>query len=313
MKLKNERLIIIVIILLLNNIGFSQEYIPMAVSKFYYYSHLYDSDSESYDFGYIIGIGNDTLIGEKNYKIVSKHYASGGHYCQFPPCWSFDFPTKISSGKIVGYIRDESISKEVFFLPADSNFICGVNNLNEYSLFDFSVNVGDTLSECFNLVNGSSQPILGIVDSLGSIQYKDKNRFVIYTTADQSAGFLGEGVVRILGGLGFEFFGLFHKFDFPMVYFCEGTLEECNIETSSKNLYDNQFLKIYPNPSTNRIEIKSSNRINSYILCDLSGKKMSSGKYRSSIDISSLNAGLYFLKVFLDDEIVTKRVVKINQ
>lgn len=72
-------------------------------------------------------------------------------------------------------------------------------------------------------------------------------------------------------------------------------------------------MEISPNPSSRIIKIKTSKQVISFIIYNLSGKIIISGKYDDSIDISSLNTGIYFLKLFLNDGVVTKKVVKVNQ
>lgn len=69
-------------------------------------------------------------------------------------------------------------------------------------------------------------------------------------------------------------------------------------------------LKIYPNPSDNVVYLNSQNEIKEVTILDASGKII--GKHKqSTIDISQIQAGIYFLEIeFSEGIIVTKKIVK---
>ncbi len=307
-----KRLIIILIFLQFSNIGFSQDYIPMAESdKYWIYEHVYNSQTGAIDYGYMLGIGRDTVINDIDYKQLNEFDLAGSYPCQVPPCWRFEYPYKVLGVKVIGYIRDDISSRKVYFLPNDisssNNITCG--DMQEYVLFDFSVSIGDTLSSCYKLRDLFDDKT-GIVDSLGIYNH----RYSIFSSGPSGVGglpYIGEKIIS--EGLGFLDYGLFHDWYFPLVDFCKGSWEDCNIISSINIIHEKIFLEISPNPSSGIIKIKTSKQIISYNMYNLSGKKVLSGKYMDSIDMSSLTQGIYILKLLLNDGIVTKRVVKINQ
>lgn len=72
-------------------------------------------------------------------------------------------------------------------------------------------------------------------------------------------------------------------------------------------------LEIYPNPVVTDLNVKTSGKIESFDIFDMSGKKVTSNKSVAgdkSINVASLPKGTYLLKLIIDGEIVTKQFVK---
>ncbi len=70
-------------------------------------------------------------------------------------------------------------------------------------------------------------------------------------------------------------------------------------------------IEVYPNPTAGIIEIQgiAADQID---LIDIHGKLLSIEKLSNNkVDISTLPIGIYFLKLTVDDQIVTKRIIKI--
>ena len=83
-------------------------------------------------------------------------------------------------------------------------------------------------------------------------------------------------------------------------------------EVLSSESYENtnQNVSIYPNPTSSSIKIKSTNGINQVILFDALGKIILKEE-TTEIDVSSLQKGMYFLKILTNENnIVTKKVLK---
>ena len=60
-----------------------------------------------------------------------------------------------------------------------------------------------------------------------------------------------------------------------------------------------QAITIHPNPSRNWIQIEAgSNTIEKYSLFDQQGRSLINGQAKE-VDISALNAGIYFLNIYL--------------
>ncbi|MEM8524874.1 MAG: T9SS type A sorting domain-containing protein [Bacteroidota bacterium] len=88
---------------------------------------------------------------------------------------------------------------------------------------------------------------------------------------------------------------------------CEGTI------SSVTQLAESQ-IEIYPNPTDGWLSIKSRNsQISAIQIYDLTGKEVVSmlDLKNSTIDVSSLEQGIYWLKVMYADEVFTSRILKL--
>jgi Secretion system C-terminal sorting domain len=70
-------------------------------------------------------------------------------------------------------------------------------------------------------------------------------------------------------------------------------------------------VKIGPNPSSDYVYIESRKMIDKIELYDQSGKKLRVLIQDSKIDVSELNNGIYFVKVYADKKSLTKKILKI--
>ncbi|WP_341226653.1 T9SS type A sorting domain-containing protein [uncultured Arcticibacterium sp.] len=72
-------------------------------------------------------------------------------------------------------------------------------------------------------------------------------------------------------------------------------------------------LVVFPNPSTDKLNIKMDNEFATYSLFSSDGRKVKSANFEkgeSAIDVSSLQHGLYFIKLKVGDKTVVKRFLK---
>jgi hypothetical protein len=70
-------------------------------------------------------------------------------------------------------------------------------------------------------------------------------------------------------------------------------------------------VQIYPNPIKSIINLKSSHEIKSLEVFDLSGKLiMKTINPKNSVDVSSIQKGMYFLKVSLDKGVIVNKIIK---
>lgn len=80
---------------------------------------------------------------------------------------------------------------------------------------------------------------------------------------------------------------------------------------SSDSFFKNNF-SIYPNPVSNvlNISVKNEMTINSLSITDLNGRVVSSSDSSTSIDVSSLSSGVYFISVETNEGKGTSKFVK---
>ena len=80
-----------------------------------------------------------------------------------------------------------------------------------------------------------------------------------------------------------------------------------SVNESNLNPYD---LKAYPNPFTEKVNVKSSEKIESYELTDALGRVVWEGKQIENHNFGGIKLGLYFLKLKIKDTIQTIKIQK---
>nr|WP_321247916.1 aryl-sulfate sulfotransferase [uncultured Psychroserpens sp.] len=69
-------------------------------------------------------------------------------------------------------------------------------------------------------------------------------------------------------------------------------------------------LKIYPNPASNFVNITSRETIDKIELYSILGKKVLEVNHSDSIDISAINSGIYFAKIYSGNISISKKIIK---
>ncbi|KAB8151493.1 T9SS type A sorting domain-containing protein [Kordia sp. TARA_039_SRF] len=91
--------------------------------------------------------------------------------------------------------------------------------------------------------------------------------------------------------------------------------DDCSTATFSRTLSSEDFelnnVSIYPNPASNSIHIQGVDSIQTVEIHSIQGKKMQVSVFNSQIDISSLQSGIYFLKITDEqNRSVIKKIIK---
>ncbi|WP_326984887.1 GEVED domain-containing protein [Chryseobacterium sp. MYb264] len=96
-----------------------------------------------------------------------------------------------------------------------------------------------------------------------------------------------------------------------------GEVEDYSVEIQEVNLATNEAVKaedmlgIYPNPATDKVYIKTREKIESFELYTMSGAIVKKGTAVESIDTSNLPSGAYILKVILKNKgAVVKKIIR---
>lgn len=87
------------------------------------------------------------------------------------------------------------------------------------------------------------------------------------------------------------------------------------LEEFSLNQSNERSVLIYPNPTTDIINLKSTENIEDLYLIDISGKLILSEQVQNKvhqINMGNLPSGIYFLKIKTDTKIETQKIVKRN-
>ena len=85
------------------------------------------------------------------------------------------------------------------------------------------------------------------------------------------------------------------------------------LTTGISSLSNNAFISLYPNPTSSVLNINSEAEvISAMIIRDVTGKEILSGKVNEQINVSSLEAGVYFISLFNEKEqlVYIKKFIK---
>lgn len=98
-------------------------------------------------------------------------------------------------------------------------------------------------------------------------------------------------------------------------YYLDGCWSELSNSinyTKSDVRYTNNFnINVYPNPAKDKLIIQSSYLITNLKIVDLLGKTLfeENNLFKKEFDISKLNSGIYFVKIWVNDKLQTKKVI----
>lgn len=68
-------------------------------------------------------------------------------------------------------------------------------------------------------------------------------------------------------------------------------------------------LTVYPNPTSDEVNIKSSRSIDRIEVYDILGKQVKAVKSANKINVSDLNSGIYLFKIWIGEQVQTKKIV----
>ncbi len=310
MKIKPYQLILLIFFTptLLNG-----QYTPFVEEgKFWIYENHLNSDFPSAISGHAITFLGDTIINSFTYKKVYQLNLKGEHDCPPAqvPCWNFDYPYQTESKAITALIREDTLNKKIYNLLNSSTG-------EEALLFDFSLNVGDTLNNyVYESIWASTTKEFpgGIVDSIKVIETHGQLRNSIFTFGFYSIiGLPFELPIIISEGLGFTEFGIFYKPLSVFVDYCEGEIEHCNLILSNESTTLLKEIKVYPNPSNGIFRIETDEALKNIRVFSILGQVKIESKFTNKIDLSPLENGIYLLEITTDkEEIFIKKIKKEN-
>jgi hypothetical protein len=228
---------------------------------------------------------------------------------------------------------------------ADVNGIIGEDEYNQNSLkstkFDAPERIDGSFFIWLTTNNKASENKYRLVDHAGNIlfqrdvltnqtQYKDTFNLapgcysiIIEDSDDDGLGFwyssqvegetTGQMRLRQVGGSYIEFFpadfGSYHRYDFSVGFTLDVKEEDLAHE-----------IAIYPNPTNRMTTVEVSGSVYndaSIELYDLSGRKLMQEKMNATqffaesfLDLSSMNAGTYLVRIITNQRVYTKELIK---
>lgn len=281
----------------------SQEYKPFPTTNaawkenhgYVWGSSLHESHNINHE---IIG---DTIINEKTYSKISKtgrnYYYDGS--AGVDTIFSYD-------NVYVGAIREDT-SKHVYFY--------GKYETQEKLLYDFNLEVGDTLPELY----GADPDITFIVDSIDSVLVINEYHKSYIIVADWSDDF------KLIEGIG-STCGLLTYGSFPGLYstlkcFKQNGVsaypsgEECELYTPlGINEKPDNIVAIYPNPTKGFVNFEFADlNIQQLTIYTITGETIlekSELQQNEIIDLSGQESGLYIVKIQSDSDVFISKMIK---
>lgn len=306
--LKSSRGLILAILIFIgvsHKPGLSQENIiwfENGATWYYKYGEGLEAQSAGYEKLEVIG---DTVVNNIDYRIINRIRV---------------FSTGVEQVLNNLYLRYNSENDQVFRF-SDST---------EYLLYDFSVEVGDTI--IVEVINGLGEVSYCnlLVDSIRIELFSDSiQRRVQYCTETQNFQFRFAG--RIVEGIGSEVF-LFPVDELACDAGCADNLRcfsDSKVKITSPNIGCDELitntdliikqkneLKVFPNPAQDLLYIESMNPMLSVTILDLNGsdiiKKSVYSELITSLDIQSLDSGIYIIRILFRDKYFETRKLMID-
>ena len=272
--------------LLIPILFFAQDYQPMLVEGNYWDVGYYDHDSPCPVYPetrYVLG--NDIDVNGVIYKQIEVHTIIG---TEDGMCYTAPFNVESSYVISDKYIREDIAEKKVYIWADNLN-----GNYQEYLLYDFNLEVGDTFNPY------SEEGTWTVTD----IDY----------TNDGAKIYEFGGVYSFTEGIGGNA-GIISKFISQFEYYdelvCNGNYNAVNtctaVASTNNNFIDN--INIYPNPIKNTINIDSILEFE-FLIYSLDGKEIKKGNTQNTIDVNNIKSGIYLLKLISYDKQTTKKII----
>ncbi len=256
---------------------------------------------------YVIN-GADTIVQGKTYHKITKTEVS---YTQFinGTCNYNSIINVVTD--YAGAIKNDSLAKKIYYVIPNTN--------TDTLLFDFTLNVGDTIKTYITSTCGNRKVL--VIDSVlvGGIYHKRWNTTACY---------FGGQNVQFIEGMGSNL-GLIERIPSTGIYNTIGTLNcfsknaqslyptssssNCPLITSVKN-YDSEINEqIFITSIGKAINIKQeSHNYTSYSIYSITGNIISKGKIEDSDVIINLNEapnGIYILSLAGKEKTLVKKIV----
>lgn len=207
---------------------------------------------------------------------------------------------------LFGLLRDDTINRKVYAIQILENYnTCPLDE--EYLLFDFSLNVGDTANVCVlpdyydfvvqeihltNVIGFNTRAFIGME--------------MFYEGMGSNYGLFEEMFSPFKKGGKDRY--IYHTF---LDYYCRES--PCDLLVSTTDILESQSFKLMPNPASETIYIENSgiNKIDIIIVYNILGQKELQfiGDLRI-IDISSLENGIYIIEITANGNKIRQKIIK---
>ena len=305
--MKTKLLITAVTLFMLQQLN-AQEYIPTAVEGAHWIVRLYDhTQPNPVDDLWEYYAEGDTMIEDVLYK---KIYKRSLVVTQEGPPFEADGPYEL-----YGFIRDDSIARKVYAIEIDESVSeCPTNE--EYLMYDFSLNVGDTAVFCLFL-DFYDRIITSITPGI-YLGFETR----VFATYD--------GFISYYEGMGSDF-GLFEEMFYPvkaenkknlfmtdLYYYCRES--PCDFLVITPEVNKPIEFNVIPNPTSNflNFNISYSSTCKIFALHNMQGEKIKEitlmpGKRKYALNIQDVAPGFYIAFILDKDHVIKRQKVMITR
>lgn len=242
-------------------------------------------------------INGDSVINAMTYKVLYKrgHFMQGA---QVPPGPCINMNYTYQDTFPTGFLRSQGM--QMYFIPNEDSV--------EYLLYDFNLAIGSHLPLTY--VNTDTTYTVTFIDSIYTAAgYRQR-----YFLNGNNFEFLIEGVGSSAGLL-FPLGVLFEQTASLICYSQNDTAywpsvgPGCSVITTVQSVIDIQELELVPNPATEYVDVHLNGlAIDQLQLYDSRGQLLMT-QTTSRINTGILPAGIYFVRVFADDILVTEKLL----
>jgi hypothetical protein len=254
---------------------------------------------------HIFFLAGDTIISGNTYK---KIFTSGYRYSQFPGnncCFYYN--------QSAAMIRQDTVQRKIYTYSSP----------NDTLLYDFNLNVGDTLPASNINYQGSGNYVSSIDSVLIGTTYR--KQYHISTHEDPNGfGSWDSNYVQLIDGIG-STFGLFSLLVPPfeggcgLNSYCENNIvlygypnSTCDLEVGiAESQNPNEIISISPNPSTGIFTINSSKNFQ-FSVYDIFGREIlqtTSQSQMTTLDLTSYPQGIYFVRGKSNGKIFARKII----
>lgn len=265
------------------NTSFGQNHLPIAKENAIWFMEYLDHSTNTPQLKkYINFTSGDTLV---NNQVYHKLYFQS---------------MEIGKAKLIAGIRnDENSGKTKAILLTDTEIIGSWMDLtcsktDEFELYDFSANIGETVGKECNTGGG-------VVSDTSKINLFGIERKLMTISSINQTWY--EGIGSSSGLLS----SLWNFSEYQLYDYCEGSFEECGVQLwlNTNIILAQERGKIFPNPSSGSltVQVKEYIRDGQLIISDLYGQIVQIASFdalEKQINIEALPNGMYYIQV-LDD------------
>ncbi len=289
------KVIFTLLFVILIQVTYAQKYQPLVEEgKFWIYNH-HASDPTCSPLWYlnteIRFFEGDTIIANKSYKkLISATATKTQPYIE------------IGTKRTLCLMREDTTEKKIYVINQDEAVFPCADGV-EVCLWDFGMKVGDTINNCtydiFNPIIIDDQ-VYRILDSVGYETNRwgmEQKHFYTVGIPIGMCGTLFTRQVSYVEGFGTADGPILKGGNTFFTNYCEGTMEQCNIISSTKDDFGSSTFqpKIFPNPSWDRITIQTDYEVKNIEIINHTGQVVHTADTKD-INISILSSGMYYVK-----------------